>query len=310
MRREIMNSKISICILLCLTVLASGMAAAQGGYPASGPAADQGASLSSGQATGQAAPLAACPQYGQAAAEGTFGTKVVAGDSDVGLPLSIFSPGQFSVNAFYWDIGTTPGLFDDRDVAYLRFGPALPPAQVQANNIRLTGWGSYSAGSYVKPGDLDIGQALLNVAPFLPSGLATGFYYMDVTGGQGYDLGDPVYLKLQSPSVAPISTETNDIRITPNAGFPAGSRVSLNDPDGGKRLVPVPTFMALPGFGGGVAPTSPRALIAQLAFYNANGNVNLVGAALYDEGDVVYFDVNPGLLPAIPIVSPNDIRLF
>ena len=80
-----MKYKISICILLCLTIIASG----------------------------------------QAAAQQTFGTKVNAGDPDVGLPLSAFSPiggtgggTTFQNNAYlsYWDIGSTPGLYDDQDV--------------------------------------------------------------------------------------------------------------------------------------------------------------------------------------------------
>jgi|WetSurMetagenome_2_1015567.scaffolds.fasta_scaffold224107_2 hypothetical protein len=129
MRREILKSIISICILLCLTILASGMAAAQGEYPTSVPAAGQGASLASGLATGQSALLAACPQYGQAGAEGTFGTKVMSGDSDVGLPLSNFGNVGLPFQTFgwvaYWDIGTTPGFYDNQDVAYLQFGSAL-----------------------------------------------------------------------------------------------------------------------------------------------------------------------------------------
>jgi hypothetical protein len=310
MRREIMKSIISICILLCLTILASGMASAQGEYPTSVPAADLSASLASGLATGQASPLAACPQYGQAAAEGTYGTKVIAGDSDVGLPLSQFlTPPQAAAWVFYWDIGSTSGMYDDNDVVYLRFGAALP-AQVQANNIRLTGWGNYPAGSYVKPGDSDIGQALIMPAPPLPSVLATGFYYMDLTGGAGYDLGDPVYLKVQAPAV-PV-TGTNDIRITECAGFPAGSRVSLIDPDANNPLTGFDTWLpwATRPTGGPIPVALPlRGPVAELAFYNANGNTDPVGNPIYDGGDLVYFDIAPGA-PVTPIVSPNDVRLY
>ncbi len=47
--------------------------------------------------------------------------------------------------------------------------------------------------------------------------------------------------------------------------------------------------------------------IAQLAFFNANGNVAAVpvGAPIYDEQDLVYLDIAP-----IGFVSPNDVRLF
>jgi hypothetical protein len=182
---------------------------------------------------------------------------------------------------------------------------------VQANNIRLTGWGTYPAGSYVKPGDSDIGQALimpLAGVPPLGSGGFTGFYYMDLTGGNGYDMGDPVFLKVQAP-IAPI-TATNDIRITANAGFPAGSRVSLIDPDAFKPLIAFDTWLPLAARPtGGPILVAAKGPIAELAFFNANGNTNAAGAPIYDEGDVVYFDISPGA-PGTPIVSPNDIRLF
>jgi len=252
------NYRISICILLCLAILASGQAAAQ-----------------------------------------QYGTKVQAGDPDVGLPLSLFAAPQAVSAVFYWDIGSTPGFYDDKDVAYLKFGLGFPP-QVQSNSIRLTGWGIYPAGSYVKPGDTDIGQSLVMPPPLLPSLGQTGFRYMDATGGAGYDLGDPVYLKVGVGLFLVPTTGTNDIRITPNAGFPAGSKVSLNDPDAAKPLTP---FMAVPAIG--LFATAPRTPIAQLAFFNANGNTNALGFPIYDEGDVVYFDVNP-----VGVVSPNDIRLY
>jgi len=298
------------------------MAAAQGEWPTSVPTADQGASLASGLATGQEASLATCPQYGQAAAEGTFGTKVKAGDEDVGIPLSLFSASvgtppaimiQFNAWVSYWDIGTTPGFYDDQDVAYLQFGSNIfgPLRIVRANNIRLTGWGPYPAGSYVKPGDSDIGQILVQPPQAgLPSGIQADFYYMDVIGGAGYDVGDPVYLKVQSPIhlFGPPLTGTNDIRITANAGFPAGSRVSLNDPDAAKPLTLFMPPVAIPPAGGPI-PTSPAVglAVAQLGFFNANGNVIAPpgSQAIYDDGDVVYFDINP-----LGVVSPNDIRLY
>jgi hypothetical protein len=197
-------------------------------------------------------------------------------------------------------------MYDDKDVAYLRFGTAAP-AQVQANNIRLTGWGTYPAGSYVKPGDSDIGQALIMPpVPLLPSLGSTGFYYMDLTGGAGYDMGDPVYLKVQVP-IAP-TTGTNDIRITSSPGFSAGSRVSLIDPDANKPLSPFKAITGPAGAGGPTLASWPQ-IFARFAFFNANGNTDPLGAPIYDEGDVVYFDINPGG-PGTSIVSPNDIRLF
>jgi hypothetical protein len=276
------NNRLSIYILLCLAILASG----------------------------------------QAAAQGTYGTKVTAGDPDVGLPLSNFAaiggPGAIQANAYvsYWDINAN-GLYDDQDVPYLQFGSLNFPGLrfVRANNIRLTEWGSYPAGSYVKPSDTDMGQPL-GVTPItlpnLPSSASTppqvGFYYMDVSGGPGYDLGDPVYLKALSPTSTPPTAGTNDIRITANAGFPAGSRVSLSDPDAGRTLTLFRIVLVNPA--GGPTPAGIQFPIARLAFFNANGNTNQFGAAIYDDGDVVYFDVNPGTWPLNPIVSPNDIRLY
>jgi len=276
-----MNYRISICILLCLAILASG----------------------------------------QAAAQQTFGTKVTAGDPDVGLPLSTFSvfvgvPVQAIAHVSYWDINAN-NVYDDQDVAYLQFGSAAVVGSrfVQANDIRLTGWGSYPAGSYVKPADTDMGQPLIVAPPPLPSAgivpLGVSFYYLDVAGSAGYDLGDPVYLKVLSPPLA-VGVGTNDIRITANAGFPAGSKVSLSDCDAGKQLTLFKTIPSVPftQINGGPFPAPTRTPIAQLAFFNANGNTNPAGFPIYDDGDVVYFDIAPGTAFINPIVSPNDIRLY
>ena len=261
---------------------------------------------------------------GLAEAQQNFGTKVKSGDSDVGLPLSQFAaipvPGAAALgwqNNFwisYWDLNAN-GLYDDQDVPYLQFGSYLvPPAQriVRANNIRLTGWGTYPAGSYVKGSDSDMGQQLNTIPPLayaLPSAGAVGFYYLDVAGSAGYDPDDPVYLKVLS--APPLTLGTNDIRITAYASFPAGSRVSLADPDAGKALT---LFKAAPGVAGGPTATGPNAApIATLMFYNANGDIassppNPLGSAIFDDGDVVYFHVGaPGTPPA---VGPNDIRLY
>jgi hypothetical protein len=131
---------------------------------------------------------------------------------------------------------------------------------------------------------------------------------MNVVGTAGYEIGDPVYLKTEVNPFPPFSTSTNDIRITANAGFPAGSRVSLSDPDAALPLTPFE--LAPPPYtgSGGPQPQVPGVVgpIAVLSFYNINGNVMApASSAKYDTGDVVYFDVNP-----TGIVSPNDVRLF
>jgi hypothetical protein len=305
-----MKFEISSAILLCIAIIASSMAAAQ--EDSMVVVTDQAAY----EAMLEAATQAAYQPYGQADATGTFGTKVKAGDVDVGTPLSAFSPipapsagtatPQWCVFLSYWDIGATPGLYDDNDVIYLQFGSFFSGANriVRTNNIRMTGWESYPAGSYVKAADADIGQQLLpwNPATSFPAGISTGFGYMNLAGGAGYDLGDPIYLKAGSNTGG--DTGTNDIRITPLAGFPAGSRVSLSDSDAAK---PLNSFYQggltlLPA--GPQAPATTLAPVAQLAFFNVNGNTQ-ISWPIYDEGDVVYFDIAP-----LFVVSPNDVRLF
>jgi hypothetical protein len=274
----IVNNKLLICILLCLAVLASG----------------------------------------QAAAQGTYGTKVQAGDPDIGLPLSNFAPIGVGVpqNLYYisyWDINAN-GVYDDQDVPYLQFGTTnFPAAQriVRTNSIRLAGWGAYPPGSYVKASDSDVGQQLNTFPPIgahaLPGAFVVGFYYLNVAGSAGYDLDDPVYLKTQAPPAATLGT--NDIRITGYANFPAGSRVSIADPDAGKLLTAFKTdipLIAQPT--GGPALSGLFLQIGSLMFYNANGNVIAPASAIFDDGDVVYFHVGAGGAGAA--VGPNDIRLF
>jgi hypothetical protein len=261
---------------------------------------------------------------GLAVAQETFGTKVKSGDPDIGLPLSqlaaipIPAPAPLTTQNIpfisYWDVGATPGIYDDLDVIYLQLGSIGGGALriVRANNIRLTGWGNYPAGSYVNPGDSDMGQQLFPLAGVaLPTSFAslgaTGFHYMNVVGSAGYDIGDPVYLKTVA-SVPPAFTNTNDIRITANAGFPAGSRVSLDDPDAARPLLPFDMIAPWTAAGGNILHNEAVFTglpIARLSFYNANGNVMAPSSAIYDTGDFVYFDVTP-----LDIVSPNDVRLF
>ncbi|OPY50306.1 MAG: hypothetical protein A4E49_02781 [Methanosaeta sp. PtaU1.Bin112] len=279
-----MNNRLSICILLSLAILASGLAEAQG----------------------------------------TYGTKVQAGDPDIGLPLSDFAPipvpgaadplWQNNFWISYWDLNAN-GLYDAQDVPYLQFGSSnVIQAQriVRANNIRLAAWGSYPAGSYVKASDPDIGQQLNTVPPFayaLPSGFFTGFYYLNVAGTAGYDMEDPVYLKVLSNPL-PIQLGTNDIRITGYANYPAGSRVSITDPDAGKGLS---LFKFPAGFGNGGPTITTAGQIGTFMFFNANGNIatvppNPAFSAIFDDGDVVYFHVGAGGAGAA--VGPNDIRMF
>lgn len=254
-----------------------------------------------------------------------FGTKVKLGDPDMGLPLSPFAPipplplaiQQSNYWISYWDINAN-GLYDDQDVPYLQFGTVnFPAAQriVRANSIRLTGWGTYPAGSYVKASDSDMGQQL-NTFPQIPAHLlpaspAVGFYYLNVAGGAGYDMDDPVYLKvLSAPPIPATVLGTNDIRITGFANFPAGSRVSAADPDAGQTLTPFKFDIPVGGQGtGGPGLAGLFTQIGSLMFFNANGNVIGLGAnAIFDDSDIVYFHVGAGGPGSA--VGPNDIRLF
>jgi hypothetical protein len=246
-------------------------------------------------------------------ASAIYGAKVPSGGATspaVGAPLSAFSPigigPQSAFRVAYWDIGTTAGLYDAADVAYLQFGgPAVGPGKiVKENDIRLTPWAGgpgYAAGSAVAAGDLDIGMHLMPFPP-LPAGVTAGFFYLEVDGAPGYSLGDPVYVKTQSTTPMLNGLGTNDIRITGWGPFAAGSLVVITNPDAGKALTPFKAFGA-PALG--IGTTAPAVPIGQLAFYNANGNVNGAGLPIYDGGDLVYFDVAP-----LGVVSPNDIELF
>jgi hypothetical protein len=245
----------------------------------------------------------------------SFGTKVKMVDPDLGLPLSTLgaatgTPPQNNVYIAYWDIGATPGLYDNEDVVYLQLGSVLGPVNkiVRANNIRLTRWNNYVPGSKVKSIDPDIGQQVMPNPPSFPT-FITGFAYMDVGGvTPGYDLDDPVYLKVSIPTFPPLTTGPNDIRITPVGGYPAGSKISNNEFDTNKPLAP---FTNPTGATGGLIIPNPPATgtIAQIAFFNANGNTLPTGAGttnpIYDYPDYVYLDI-----PPLNVVSVNDVRLW
>jgi hypothetical protein len=148
---------------------------------------------------------------------------------------------------------------------------------VSQNDVRLTPFGIFAAGSQVKPTDPDHDKQLIRFgASRYP---VAELRYFDVDGGKVYSLEDPVYLDINPGTVG-----AGDIRITSYKDYPAGSRVRDSDVDSDK-----PT-MTLPGM---------------LCFYNANGNVNNGGWGFYDEGDVVYMDTQYPFYQ----VTVNDIRM-
>jgi hypothetical protein len=250
-----------------------------------------------------------------------YGAKVVppfGGALPIGTPLVPFNPalGQNAFRISYWD-QNGPG-YDASDAVYLQFeGPALGALKtVKIGDIRLTGndpYLIYAPGSIVAAADLDIGMHLQPL-PALPAGVAAGFYFLDLDGVTGYGLNDPVYLKTQS---AGVGLGNNDIRITgfplpvPGPGTGPGTITTVLAAD---ALIPLTPFKGwgaggIPALGLGFTTAAPALPIAQLAFYNANGNVDGAGNPIYDVDpalpDLVYLDVAP-----LGVVSANDIELF
>jgi hypothetical protein len=86
---------------------------------------------------------------------------------------------------------------------------------------------SYEFGSRVRLGDTDVGDLLLNFSPTVR--------YWDL-GAPGLDTNDVAYLAQGTAVVLP-----NDVRLTPFAGNPAGTRVRPIDLDAYKPIpLPVP----------------------------------------------------------------------
>lgn len=200
-----------------------------------------------------------------------FGSKVQMYDADESKALSRFCiDPEF---AFY--DGNTRGLFEPEDPVYIHINPR--DSTVDVNDVRLTQFGSFPAGSQVGITDPDVGYPLshFGIGGFQRAEVR----YFDVNGNKAYSLDNPVYLNFNPGIVT-----SGDIRLTGYMGYEAGSRVRDSDLDSGK-----PTAL-LPGI---------------LDFYNANGNINSGGFAIYDANDLVYLDTQYPFL----IVTINDIRL-
>jgi hypothetical protein len=216
------------------------------------------------------------------ASEYQFGTKVLAGDKDIGRPLFAMPVGT---DICFWDTGVVPG-YDDIDVVYLDL--PFPTTVTKANDVRLTPFGNLPAGSKVTPADNDINMPL---APIAPIGFRA-IRYLNLFGSANYDLSDPVYA-----SQNPWLTTVNDVRLnaTPGTGLKSGAKVRDFEPDLNKFFMPpAPAILVtLPTPAGG-------AFANRLAFFDVNGN------GVYDYWDDVYMNVPVGF-PAE--VSVNNIRL-
>lgn len=109
-----------------------------------------------------------------------FGSKVLLGDSDIGMPLYRL-PAE--TNIAFWDIGT-PG-YDVDDPVYLHISYSTS-CTTNANDVRLSFLANVSPGSKVRFNDSDMNKPLTR----LPSIIC----FLNENGSQAYDLNDPVYL--------------------------------------------------------------------------------------------------------------------
>lgn len=226
-----------------------------------------------------------------------FGTKVTSFDSDFGAPLRFYAAPNpliyFSIG--YWETNVVIG-YDDTDVVYLHQGPL--GAGIYANDIRLTPFGYLPAGSKVTPQDNDVGMPLSALPPN-PPGATIG--WVNLYGGPGEDLDDPVYIHAGGIFVG-TNTATNDIRLTNVAGKPPGSKVGNLDPD-------LPEVFAVPPAIGSPNPITtttggggqiPLATQPSVRYVDINGNNQ------YDYPDDVYLCIGA---PFAVVVRVNDVRL-
>lgn len=229
-----------------------------------------------------------------------FGTKVTSQDSDFGSPLRFYAapnPGAyFSIG--YWETNVVIG-YDDTDVVYLHQGPL--GSGVYANDVRLTPFSYLPAGSKVTPQDNDIGMPLaaLPNAPGATPGATIG--WVNLYGGPGEDLDDPVYIHAGGIVAGTTNTATNDIRLTNVAGELPGSKVGNLDPD-------LPEVFAALSAGSpnpittttGVGGQIPLAAWPSVRYVDINGNNQ------YDYPDDVYLCIGA---PMSVVVRANDLRL-
>ncbi len=209
-----------------------------------------------------------------------YGSKVLPGDVDESRALSPFLSGpEFA----FIDLDNN-GIFDPTDPVYINMNPG--DRVVSENDVRVTCFEDctlFPPGSQVRAVDPDHDKALAEFGTYRYP--AAELRYFDMDGDKAYSLNDPIYLDIEPGKVS-----AGDIRITgylePLDGFEMGpgTRVRESDPDSDKSTI------TLPGM---------------LSFYNANGNINNGGWAIYDTGDLIYIDTQY----LFYTVTVNDIRL-
>lgn len=200
-----------------------------------------------------------------------FGSKVEAGDNDIGRLLYNFSQEPVVV---YWDVDSDG--YDSADPVYLHLADIT--ALIGTGDVRLTRYGNYMPGSKVRQTDDDLGRTF----SLFPSG--AGIVYTDLSGALGYSLGDGVYF---STGALPEIGEGN-IRLTPFSNMAAGTVVCDADPDAGRQALPLPQM---------------------IRFYNENGDEEPDGTPIYDLPDDVYIDISLDDTSAYGFVVVNDVRL-
>lgn len=205
-----------------------------------------------------------------------FGSKVLPHDIDESRALSPFYVGP---ELAFVDLNNNgllePGDPLNGDPVYIHIDPTA--STVSENDVRLTSFGIFPAGSQVGATDPDHGKPLRKFG--FAGYPAAELRYFDVDGDRVYSLDDPVYLDLN-----PGTVRAGDIRITSYNGYPAGSRVRDSDGDSDKLT------SVLPGM---------------FCFYNTYGDINNGGWGVFGQGDVVYLDTQY----PFHSVTVNDIRM-
>lgn len=200
----------------------------------------------------------------------SYGSKVNSSDADESRPLNSFVSPNGPLMFVFVDANQPAGI-GPGDPVYLHF-TVLPT--IRGDDVRISPFDVYPAGSQVKIGDTDFGYTCSPVV-LLPK-------FFDVNGDGFYSFEDPVYL--DTPAI-PNKVSSGDIRLTSYLGYSAGSWVRDGDIDNGVPLLPTVGGLGVP------------------MFYNTNGN--LAGSvAIYDHGDKIYLDLNPS-----GVVSVNDVRM-
>jgi hypothetical protein len=145
------------------------------------------------------------------AASYEFGSKVRAGDTDVGDPVT-----TAPLSVYYLETMVVAG-FDPSDVAYLHQGTGLA---VLPNDIRLTPFFGHPAGSRVKIGDYDVGKTI--------AAFTGGWSFSELfIGNNNCDIDEPVYYQT-SPGTNLVVT---NLRLSRLQGLNPGSWVKDSDSD-------------------------------------------------------------------------------